>query len=189
VVRLWKEPVERFLTGSVPMVPLAPLAQVEPERLPSIVRRMARRINREPPDRAARLWTASFLLMGLRYPPELAERLLSGVMNMRESSTYQAILKEGLEEGRAKGIEEGRVQGIEEGLARGMDRGRTLGARQVLLAFGRKKFGRDPDAASATILERIDNPDQLDALVGRLLDPTVTSWAALLKPARSKRRS
>jgi len=38
--------------------------------------------------------------MGLRYLEELASQLLEGVRNMHESTTYEAILREGREEGR-----------------------------------------------------------------------------------------
>ena len=38
---------------------------------------------------------------------------------MKESVTYQEILREGLEEGKARGLEEGKTKGLEEGLAIG----------------------------------------------------------------------
>jgi hypothetical protein len=95
VVRLWREPAEPFLTGSVGLLPLAPLADVEPTDLPALVQRMAARINQEPRPRAAKLWTATSLLMGLRFPDEQIAELLEGIMSLRESTTYQAILREG----------------------------------------------------------------------------------------------
>ena len=95
VVRLWEEDPESYLTAGVNLVPLAPLANVTAEALPGLVRRMAARIDSEPRPRADKLWTATFLLMGLRYSDELASQLLEGVQNMKESTTYQAILREG----------------------------------------------------------------------------------------------
>ena len=53
---------------------------------------MASRINADPELRAAKLWTAACLLTGLCYSEELVSQLLEGVQNMRESTTYQAIL-------------------------------------------------------------------------------------------------
>ena len=37
--------------------------------------------------------------MELRYEPEFAQQLVDGVYNMRESRIYQAILREGRDEG------------------------------------------------------------------------------------------
>ena len=87
VVRLWKEDPQPYLTAGVNLVPLAPLTNVTAEPLPDLVRRMADRINAEPEPRAAKLWTATYLLMGLRVPDEVAVHLLEGVQNLRESTT------------------------------------------------------------------------------------------------------
>ena len=78
VVRLWKEDPEPYLTGSVSLVPLAPLTAVSERDLPGLVRRMKDRIDREPRSRAAMLRTASGLLMGLRFADELIVQLLEG---------------------------------------------------------------------------------------------------------------
>jgi hypothetical protein len=86
-VRLWKEDPQPYLTAGVNLVPLAPLTNVTAEPLPDLVRRMADRINAEPEPRAAKLWTATYLLMGLRVPDEVAVHLLEGVQNLRESTT------------------------------------------------------------------------------------------------------
>ena len=71
VVRIWQEDPEPYLTAGVNLVPLAPLTDVpEAEDLPGLVQRMADRINAEPQPRAAKLWTATYLLMGLRFAEE-----------------------------------------------------------------------------------------------------------------------
>jgi predicted transposase YdaD len=85
------------LTARVVLVPLAPLTDVSEDALPDLIRRMTARIDSEPPLQALKLWTATCILMGLRYPSELVNRLLQGVQNMKESTTYQAILQEGLD--------------------------------------------------------------------------------------------
>lgn len=46
---------------------------------------------------------AAFILMGLRYESAMVQTLLRGVGQMRESTTYQAILEEGKAEGIALG--------------------------------------------------------------------------------------
>jgi predicted transposase YdaD len=100
VVRLWEEDPDSFLTASVVLVPLTPLTDVLEDALPDLIRRMTARIDSEPKPQADKLWTATYILMGLRYPTELVDRLLQGVQNMKESTTYQAILQEGRIEGR-----------------------------------------------------------------------------------------
>ena len=115
VVRLWGEDPEPYLFGGVNLVPLAPLANVSEGDLPGSVDRMAARINAEPRPRSVKLWTAAYLLMGLCYSEELVSRLLEGVHDMQESTTYQAILREGRNEGRNEGLHEGRVKGGHDG--------------------------------------------------------------------------
>ncbi len=89
VVRLWQKDVESFLNGGIGLVLLAPLTDVPEADLPQLVGRMAERINAEPRPRAAKLWTATYLLMGLRSSDELTDALLEGVQNMHESTTYE----------------------------------------------------------------------------------------------------
>jgi hypothetical protein len=99
------------------------------------------------------LRTATYVLMGLRYSPELATQILQGVRAMKESSTYQAII----EEGRVEGREEGRVEG------------RVEEARAILLRQGTKRFGPPTPQAQAA-LEAIIAIDRLELLSERLLD-------------------
>ena len=163
VVRLWREGPEPLLTGGVGLVPLAPLADVEPPGLPALVRRMADRINQEPRPRAAKLWTATFLLMGLRFPDELTTELLEGVMSLRESTTYQAILREGRAEGRTEGRAEGRI----------------AEAQRLLLRQGTRRF-LEPGAEAVAALEAIRDIERLEALGDRILDPDIRDWGDLL---------
>ncbi len=65
VIRIWEQPVESFLSGSLATVPLAPLSDVAEGDLPGIVGEMGQRIRREArPGQAAILWTATTLLNG-----------------------------------------------------------------------------------------------------------------------------
>jgi hypothetical protein len=151
VVRLWQHDAEPYLTTGVGLVPLAPLTKLSEPELPGLVRRMADRINREPHRRAAKLWTATFLLMGLRYTDELAIQLLEGVQTMHESTTYQRIVNDG----------------------------RLAEARRMLLLLGTKRF-RAPDAAIVSALEAIRDIDRLEALGERIIDPDIHDWQVLL---------
>ena len=142
VVRVWQLPVETFLSGGLGIVPLAPLSAATEADLPSVIARMEQRIRQEAtPAEAGTLWTATDVLMGLRYPRALIARLLQGVHGMKESVTYQAI------------VEEGVIQGVHE----------------FLLRQGRKKFGI-PDARTESTLRSITDLDRLNDLSERLLD-------------------
>jgi predicted transposase YdaD len=154
VVRVWQKPVEAVLTGGLGTLPLAPLADVTRPELPGVIRRMEERISQEAsPGEAGQLWTATFVLMGLRYSRSLARQLLEGVRAMKESVTYQAIVEEGIEEGRARE------------------------ARAMLLRQGNKRFG-PPSESVRTALEAISDIERLELLGERLLD--VESWDELL---------
>jgi predicted transposase YdaD len=159
VTRVWEKPVEEVLAGGLATLPLAPLAAVEASALPEVVQRMGERIEGEAErTEAGILWTATYLLMGLRYPRETISQLLGGVREMKESVTYQAIL--------------------EEGEARGEARGKTEGALALLLRLGEKRLG-PPDAATRQALAAITSLERLEQCADRLLE--VESWAELLK--------
>jgi hypothetical protein len=82
VVRLWRERPEAYLTAGIGLVPLAPLTDVTEPDLPGLINRMADRINREPRPRAAKLWTATCLLMGLSFSDDVTLSVLEGVQKM-----------------------------------------------------------------------------------------------------------
>ncbi len=46
---------------------------------------------------------AAYVLLGLRHSAALAAQLLQGVKSMKESTTHQAILEEGRQEGKTEG--------------------------------------------------------------------------------------
>jgi predicted transposase YdaD len=95
VVRTWQQPVERILSGGLGTLPLAPLSNVQESSLPEVVRRMDERLSREAsPGEASSLWSATYVLMGLRYDLQFSGQLLQGVRSMRESVTYRAIVAE-----------------------------------------------------------------------------------------------
>jgi predicted transposase YdaD len=141
IVRAWQKPVEDVLAGGLGALPMAPLASVTPELLPGVIRRMEERIQREAsPNEAGLLWTATYVLMGLRYSRAVAAVLLQGVRAMKESVTYQAI------------VEEGRIA---EGQA-------------MLLRIGNQRFGA-PSPETRAALEGITSIERLETLADRLL--------------------
>jgi len=170
VLRVWRRPAADFLAGPLGLLPLAPIADVRKADLPAVVTAMKARLDAQP-DRplVARLWAASFILMGLRHPAALVDNLLSGVMQMEESVTYQAILRRGREDGLRQGLEQGREQGLMQGLQE---------AKKVLLLAGRPKFGPPPPAVEAA-LAAVSDTARLEALASRVF--TAASWDDLLQ--------
>jgi predicted transposase YdaD len=81
---------------------------------------------------------------------------------MQESTTYQAILREG----RNAGLIEGRI----------------AGEQRVLIRQGTKKFG-PPDAATLAAIEAIRDVERLEALCERMLDSDVRDWRELVQTA------
>jgi hypothetical protein len=167
LVRVWQVPAAQWLTGGLGLVPLAPLGDVGPDELPSVLARVKRRLERDAaPGAAADLWSATFILMGLRYEQALIQQLLQGVRAMKESVTYQAILQEGKAEGKAEG--------------------RAEEARRMLLLLGRERFGEPPPEVQ-TALDAVANVSRLEELALQVRH--VASWQELLGRPAPRRRS
>ena len=67
-VRVWQLSVEELLAGSLATVPLAPIADVVQEQLPGVIQRIESRFDTlVDAGERAELWTATYLLMGVRY--------------------------------------------------------------------------------------------------------------------------
>jgi predicted transposase YdaD len=164
VVRVWQLRPGPLLSGGLGLLPLAPISAVTEAELPGIIERMEQRLRgRGQRKQAPAVWAAAYILLGLRYSGELAAQLFRGVVTMKESSTYQAILREGEARGEA----------------RGELRGRVREARELLRRFAERAFG-PPDAQTAAAIEQIDDLARLEALFDRL--QTAGSWQELLGP-------
>lgn len=110
--------------------------------------------------------------MGLKYDPKFVEKLM-GKNVLELSSTYQALMKEGLE----KGIELGLERGLEQGLEQGLKRGQQEQARATLLRQGRRRLG-EPSEQALTTLQLLTDQQQLEGLLDRVWE--VESWSELL---------
>jgi predicted transposase YdaD len=168
VLRIWQLPVGRLLAGGFGTLPLAPISAVTPAQLPGVIEQMKERLRGQPRSQVSNLWTATYLLMGLRYEDALIERLLAEVIAMEESVTYQAII------------------------AKGEQRGALREARKMLLLQGREQFGEPPPPEATATIEAIDDLERLEQLSLRVL--RATSWQELLDlprpaPRRRKRTS
>lgn len=166
LLRVWEIPAERLLEGDLATLPLAPIAAVAAEDVPAVIDRARRRLDKEATSEDRRnLLAAIYLLMGLRFTPEMTDKLFLGDDIMRESTTYQAVLAEG----RARGLAEGRAEGQAVGQAKE--------ARRLLLRLGQKRWGA-PDAAIQSQVESITDLDRLEQLIEAT--QAAESWAGLL---------
>jgi predicted transposase YdaD len=95
----------------------------------------------------------------------LAAQLFRGVVSMKESSTYQAILEEGRAEGRIEGA--------------------VAEAKRTLRLQGDDAFG-PPDPRAAAVIERLDDLPRLEEMLRRVR--TASSWPELLGRLPSTRR-
>jgi hypothetical protein len=112
------------------------------------------RLDREvTPSQAAELWSATYILMGVRYDDALIDTLLQGVLAMEESVTYQKIIRKGKAEGKAEE------------------------ARKILLLLGRDHFG-EPSAEVQAVLDALTDVQRLEELALRVHH--VGSWQELL---------
>lgn len=155
VVRVWTENVETLLTGGLSLLPLAPVANVSPVQLPGIIRQMEARVEAEIPDdtEAAEFWTATYVLLGLRYDKATNARLLQGVRRMKESVTYQAIVEEGVE------------------------KGRLTEARRLVFRAATRRLS-EPTATGQATLEGIGAVEVLESLLDRVFE--VETWDELM---------
>jgi hypothetical protein len=79
VVRVWEQPVEEILAAGLPVLPLAPVSNVAADRVPGVLLAMSERMAQETSrEQAATLWSATRILMGLRYDEEQVEAIIEG---------------------------------------------------------------------------------------------------------------
>jgi predicted transposase YdaD len=183
VIRVWELPVEDVLRAGISVLPLAPISAVSEDELPAVIARMKQRLDAESEQgKVSELWTATKLFLGMRYLAPFVDQLLQGVHNMKESTTYQAILEEGRKEGQRKGRLEGRRKGRLEGQMEGRQEGRLEGgleeARKILVRVGTRRFTVEPSAEQRTLLEAIKDMTRLEDLIVRVGE--VATWAELL---------
>jgi predicted transposase YdaD len=163
VMRVWQLPPEPLLTGGLALLSLAPISAVTEADLPGIIQRMEQRLSqRRARKQAPLVWASAYILLGLRYSPVLAAQLFRGVVSMKESTTYQAILDEGRGEG-----------AIAE-------------ARKLLRLRGEEAFG-PADTRIIVAIEQLNDLTQLEELFKRV--SSMRSWQELFgQPANGPRQ-
>jgi hypothetical protein len=86
------------------------------------------------------------------------------MLDPRDSTTYQAILRKGREQGWAQAREDARF----------------TGGKRFLICVGPKKFG-EADAATLAMIEAIHDFEKLEALADRMVESDVRDWSQLLR--------
>ena len=157
VVRLWELPTEMFLNHSATM-PLAVLTNVPDDLVAALADRIVASYLDLPESERHELASNSVILAGLRFPPAVARQLFQKAGQMRESSVYQEILREGRVEGRVTGHMEGLIDG--------------------LVKFAKKRLGA-PDATTLAAVQTVSDEARIDRLYDRV--DVVKSWAELLQ--------
>lgn len=158
---VWQRDMEYWLRGGIGLAPLALLTDEAGTNLEGALDRFRTCLRDSGADVTVTksVLGSSFVLCGLRYEHErVAEMYRRLSMLLEDSTTYQALIREG----RERGLVEGRLET----------------ARNLLLRQGTKKFGQ-PTEAVATKLNAIADLGRLEQLADRMLD--ATGWDDLLQ--------
>ena len=109
VVKVWELHVEPLMASGIGALPLVLLTDEATGQLGTLVDRIDARLRAEQVPDADRVFllTCGYILLGLRYTRDEIRNAYTRVRGMKESSTYQAILEEGREEGQAIGLLKG----------------------------------------------------------------------------------
>jgi hypothetical protein len=97
VVRVWELPCDELIAAGLGLIPLAMLTDDAESRLPELMQRADREIQREnlPPKASGEFWTHCFGMLGVRYDRPFIDQLFQGVSGMMVSSTFQGIFDDG----------------------------------------------------------------------------------------------
>jgi hypothetical protein len=161
VVRVWQRDPETFLNGPLSLVPLAPIAAVDPGTVEGVLSEVEVRIRRDAPrSQAETLLEATFQLMALRFEDDFIEEMRQRMSKLDISQT--PLVKAIRQDAAAEATAETKVRE----------------ARKTILRQGGKKFGMPPPPSATTALNTITDLDRLYALSDRVLD--VSTWDELL---------
>ena len=153
VIKLWEMPMKPFLEGGLGLLPFAALTDEAAQDLSGTLGKIDDRlVNEAEPKQAHKLRLASYVMLGLNYSQDQIDNVFKGITDMRESSTFQAIL----EEGRAKG-------NVEK-------------AQEFVLVAGTEQFGQ-PDEQTQQKITSLTDPDHLKKLLIKCLK--VSGWDEL----------
>ena len=146
-IRIWEQKADDLFALGSGALPLALLTDDAKDRLRELVDGLDARLRElDVPDARRKLiLTSSYILLGLRYNEGVLDLAFEGVNGMKESSTYQAILREGRDQERLLGQQ---------------------ALRDTLLTILRNRFGEPPVEMIVAALKEspFDTGLDLDAL-------------------------
>ena len=108
VVRLWEASPQSVLT-TPGLIPLLPLTSATLDDMPGYLELAKQTAAEANPDVQKEMWLAMSTFSGLVYSHDQTTRFMEGILKMvdlRESTTYQEILREGEAKGKIEGKEE-----------------------------------------------------------------------------------
>ena len=152
VVRVWQLELAQLLEAGPGLYPLALLTDEAEPQLDELVNRLDERMRAEHISEQTRLMvhTSGLLLMGMRYNWDVIQQAFMRIHEMTESTSYQAILREGREQGLKLGRQEGLQTGRQEG---------QIEARQDdLIDLLQERFGVVPEELAGAIRNNSDLP-------------------------------
>jgi len=163
IMRVWELSVDELMSGGIGTLPLALLTDEAARDPEAAVKRFEQRVEQEAGDakRQAQVESTAFILMGLRFDKALVTSLFREVVQMKDSSTYQHILQEGMAEGLEKGLSQGLVEGM----------------HQMLVMSGEARWGAIMPAQQSAP-EAITDTDRLKRMGKRLIE--ASNWDELL---------
>lgn len=167
-IRLWQMKPEELMQGGIGLVPLVPLTNVSESELPVLLDQIRTRLKNEvEPEQIPKIWTALYVLAGLRWSGVIVNRLFQGATFVRESSTFQLIFGEGRQEGLEEGLEKGREEVLEMA---------CRACRATILSLGSRFLG-EPSETVRGKLSAVADINALHSVASQI--PDFKSWDQL----------
>jgi hypothetical protein len=154
VKRLWEMDPEETLHSCGTAI-FAPLTRFPPEELPQIVRRVKEVITAHAKDEKTLVncWGVTYCCMGLRYPAEQVNELLTDVMPIvYRCPDTKGVLSEGYYLGHSRGESEGAIRAT----------------RRWVLTLGGQRLGEPPPVVRQAVTAT-DDLQRLEQLAARVL--------------------
>ena len=159
------------ITEILPLLSLTKQQKDKEKNLEKVINTVIARTGNTDINTRRNLLLKTEILSGLKYNKELIIRLFAEVKDMfslKQSAGYQAILEEGIEEGKQIGITEGKQIGITEGKQIGITEGKQIGITEgkqiglemAIIGILENKFG----CLSLKIANKIKKINSIDSL-------------------------
>lgn len=176
VIRVWQLELAPLLEAGPGLYPLALLTDEAEPQLGELVDRLDKRMRADnlPDTTRAMIHTSSLLLLGMRYNWEVIQQAFMRIHAMSESTSYQAILAEGREEGLKLGVQAGRQEGRQEGL----QAGRQEELHDLLTETLRERFGEVPMELGRQIESQSDRASLRAAIRQAMRAATLAEFSA-----------